>query len=36
LYARGGHGFGMNRSGLPVDTWIDRFTDWLGMLGYTE
>ena len=36
LYARGGHGFGMNRSGLPVDTWIDRFTDWLGMLGYSE
>jgi acetyl esterase/lipase len=25
LYSRGGHGFGMNRQGLPSDTWIDRF-----------
>jgi acetyl esterase/lipase len=33
VYARGGHGFGMNRRGLPCDTWIERFHDWLAMLG---
>ena len=29
IYAQGGHGFGMNKKGLPSDTWIDRFGDWL-------
>jgi acetyl esterase/lipase len=29
IYARGGHGFGMKKLGLPVDSWIDRFRDWL-------
>ncbi|MCL5019294.1 MAG: alpha/beta hydrolase [Patescibacteria group bacterium] len=29
IYSKGGHGFGMNKRGLPVDTWIDRFADWL-------
>ena len=29
VYERGGHGFGMNRRGLPVDTWIDRLGDWM-------
>jgi acetyl esterase/lipase len=36
LYARGGHGFGMRRQGLPSDAWIERFRDWLaasGLLG---
>jgi acetyl esterase/lipase len=33
LYARGGHGFGMRQQNLPTDHWIDRYTDWLGMLG---
>ncbi len=36
VYAKGGHGFGMNKLGLPVDTWIERFGDWLeaqGLLG---
>ena len=28
-YATGGHGFGMRRQGLPTDTWIERFHDWL-------
>ncbi|MGI6368507.1 MAG: alpha/beta hydrolase [Anaerolineae bacterium] len=36
LYARGGHGFGMNHTGLPVDGWIERFYEWLAMLGYTS
>ena len=33
IYARGGHGFGMKKLNLPVDTWIDRFGDWLDMQG---
>jgi acetyl esterase/lipase len=33
IYAKGGHGFGMSRQGLPVDSWIDRFGDWLQTQG---
>jgi acetyl esterase/lipase len=33
LYARGGHGFGMNPTGLPAQGWIERFHEWLAMLG---
>ncbi len=33
IYSKGGHGFGMNKRGLPVDTWIERFGDWLGAQG---
>ena len=36
IYSRGGHGFGMRVQGLPSDTWIERFADWLqvqGLLG---
>ena len=33
IYSKGGHGFGMNRRGLPVDNWIERFGDWLGTQG---
>jgi acetyl esterase/lipase len=29
VFARGGHGFGMVRRGLPVDRWVDLFGDWL-------
>jgi acetyl esterase/lipase len=29
LFARGGHGFGMVRQGLPSDRWTDLFLDWL-------
>ena len=36
VYARGGHGFGMRTQGLPSDTWIDRFGDWLTASGLTE
>ncbi len=28
MYAKGGHGFGMRKNGLPSDTWIERFYDW--------
>jgi acetyl esterase/lipase len=33
LYAKGGHGFGMNVQHLPVDKWIDRYGDWLVFIG---
>jgi hypothetical protein len=33
VYERRGHGFGMKKQNLPVDTWIDRFGDWLRMHG---
>jgi acetyl esterase/lipase len=33
LYAKGGHGFGMNVQHIPTDAWIDRFGEWLGFLG---
>lgn len=29
MYARGDHGFGMRRLGLPVDGWIERFAEWM-------
>ena len=34
IFARGGHGFGMVRQGLPVDRWIDLFGDWLRDHGF--
>jgi acetyl esterase/lipase len=33
IYSKGGHGFGMNKRSLPVDTWIDRLGDWLQVQG---
>jgi acetyl esterase/lipase len=33
MYAAGAHGFGMKRQGLPSDSWIERFGDWLRSLG---
>jgi acetyl esterase/lipase len=33
VYSNGGHGFGMQKKGFPVDTWIDRFGDWLAVHG---
>lgn len=29
IYASGNHGFGMRKMGLPCDTWIERFEEWL-------
>ena len=34
IFAKGGHGFGMVRRGLPVDRWIDLMEDWLGDQGF--
>jgi len=29
VYSKGGHGFGMQKKGLPVDSWIERLGDWM-------
>lgn len=34
MYAKGGHGFGMGRQGLPVDNWYKRYIDWLTQNDY--
>lgn len=36
VYAKGGHGFGMHKQGLPCDEWIDRFNDWLVWQGWLK
>lgn len=28
MYAKGGHGYGMKKQGLPSDNWIQRFHEW--------
>jgi acetyl esterase/lipase len=28
MYAKGGHGYGMKKQGLPSDRWIERFYEW--------
>jgi acetyl esterase/lipase len=33
MYEKGDHGFGMSKQGLPSDTWIDRFGEWLQAKG---
>jgi len=33
IYLKGSHGFGMRKLGLPTDSWVDRFHDWLGLEG---
>src|SRR5436190_17598696 len=33
MYEKGKHGFGMGKQNLPVDSWIDRFGDWLQIQG---
>ena len=34
IYEKGGHGFGGKKQNLPVDTWIERFTEWLAIHSY--
>ncbi|WP_430909091.1 alpha/beta hydrolase [Maribacter sp. 2-571] len=36
MYAKGGHGFGMKKQGLPSDSWISRFYDWAVSEGITN
>jgi acetyl esterase/lipase len=33
ISSKGGHGFGMRKKNLPVDTWMDRLGEWLGAQG---
>ena len=32
IYSTGGHGFGMKKSGLPVNDWLLRVSEWMGTL----
>jgi len=34
VYAKGGHGFGIRKQNLPVDTWLHRFVEWLDSQGF--
>jgi len=34
IYAKGGHGFGMLKKGLPSDHWIEHFGEWLRGEGF--
>ena len=34
IYAKGKHGFGTVKQGLPVDHWLDAFQAWLGQQGF--
>ena len=34
MYEKGNHGFASFQQGLPVDTWKDRFTDWMDSHGW--
>lgn len=34
MYAKGGHGFGMRKQGIPTDHWIDQFAAWLQLEGF--
>jgi len=34
IYAKGQHGFGMTKQGLPVDGWIDAFYAWTVQQGF--
>jgi acetyl esterase/lipase len=36
IYSKGGHGFGMKQQGLPSDSWIDRFGEWLEVQGFVS
>jgi acetyl esterase/lipase len=34
IYAKGGHGFGVQKTGRPVDNWVQVFYEWLGDQGF--
>ena len=36
IYAKGGHGFGMRKSGLPAAEWLVRVGEWLGSMGWLK
>ncbi|GAB3709064.1 hypothetical protein GCM10027592_44920 [Spirosoma flavus] len=36
MYAKGGHGFGMNKQNIPTDHWIERFAEWMEQQGFMK
>jgi dienelactone hydrolase len=36
IYSAGGHGFSMITQHVPVDTWMDRFADWLEFQAFLK
>ncbi|MFK5974409.1 MAG: alpha/beta hydrolase [Flavobacteriaceae bacterium] len=34
IYSTGGHAFGFKKDGSRIDSWIDRFGDWLTTIGW--
>jgi len=36
IYAKGGHGFGMRKSGLPTADWLVRTGEWIKSMGWIE
>ncbi len=36
IYAKGGHGFGMRKTGLPTAEWLVRAGEWMKTMGWVE
>jgi acetyl esterase/lipase len=36
IYTKGGHGFGMKKSGLPVADWAIRAGEWMASMGWAD
>jgi acetyl esterase/lipase len=36
IFTKGGHGFGMRKTGHPIDGWPQRAADWMGSMGYLK
>jgi acetyl esterase/lipase len=36
IYGKGGHGFGIQKRGLPTDDWTKRFEDWMISQGFLK
>ncbi|MCE9520299.1 MAG: alpha/beta hydrolase [Verrucomicrobia bacterium] len=36
IYSKGGHGFGMRKTGLPVADWLVRVGEWMRSMGYVQ
>jgi acetyl esterase/lipase len=36
IYAKGGHGFGMRKSGLPTADWLVRVGEWMKSMGWLQ
>lgn len=34
IYSKGGHGFGISKKGLPVDSWPERMREWMEINGW--